>query len=524
MTECGRQFLLATEYDTEGVNLSAIVASSDNYNQVALLHLADQHPPSDIDCGEDHVRCKNHLVVKNTVNINSSILFVALRNSLLLANFVSNDTDLTLQDYHLINLTHFNCSPITSLEIARSVYTICLNLEQSYLSLFEIRLNTEYLTRTIIVGPLARNYFELSASVGLSEFKYVELYHFYFIYFVYANYLYYFEPLEYTMDYVGDLHRNCSSVQELEYAGDDILIAHCRNRAAVYYNLAYGYRTVYQTYAESGRPYVCTNLNTRMKIVQRDGHIQINVGKGNTSNIQLMGEDFVSGECFGDNRGFYFAYIDQTIGTFVLDLATFNFTQLSNQSCSITNQECKPVKVLNKQYLVVHELANDQDGTDLIKIFDSQNNFQMVTQLTSTSAHNTSLNIVTILLKTIDTCYTTTVTTTDLDNNIRSTTTVSVASTSYSTNERTELYHDDIISNTQPPSGTFNMELELGLIAAGLVAIVILIVLTVIAITVQCYVLTTKWQTTYSRYACNILKQTRCMNIIVLLHKLCEIC
>lgn len=490
-TECGKQFLLNIENDTEGVSLSAIVASPNNYDQVTLLHLADQHPPSDVECGEDRFRCKNHLIVKNNV-INSSLLFVALQNSLLLASFVSNDTDLTLQDYHLINLTHFNCSPITSLEIARSVYTICLNLEQSYLSLFEIWLNTESLSRTTIVGPLARNYFELSASVGLSEFKYVELYRFHFIYFVYANHLYYFEPLEYTLDYVGDLYRNCSSVQELEYAGDDTLIAHCRNRAAVYYNLAYGYRTVYQTYAESGRPYVCTNLDTRLTIFQQNGHIQINVGKADTNNIQLMGEDFVSGECFGDNRGFYFAYIDQTIGTFVLDLATFNFTQLSNQSCSVTNQECKPVEVLNKQYIVVH------DSTDLIKIFDSQYNFQMVAEFTlsSVSTHsNTSLNIVTILSNTVDACYTATEATTDLDTN-RFTTTVPVASTSYITDERTELYHDDI-SNTQPPHGAFNSELGTVLIAAGLVAIVILIVLIVIIVIV--FTTVTKWQATYSR-------------------------
>ena len=229
---CNEEFLLTIADDNKGVTLS-VLAENDN-NEERVLYLAGQKLSSHSQCGDDNFRCKNPLIIKNTI-LNSTIAFIPIHNALLLANFVLNDTGLNLEEHHLMNLTRFNCSPVTSFKILSGIYTICLNIEESYLGLFEIRLHSESLTRASIIGPLARNYFSIQSSSQISDFKYIELYNFHFIYFAFANYLYYFDPLNYVLNYAGHFHPNCSSVKELVYIGGDTLTGHCREGATIYF-------------------------------------------------------------------------------------------------------------------------------------------------------------------------------------------------------------------------------------------------------------------------------------------------
>ena len=406
ITGCSRNVLLTVDYNcnTEGVDISVLaVGDTNDYQQLTVLHLIGYRPPSDTDCGgADRFRCKDHLVVKDTT-LNSTTIFVPLQDALLLVEFISNDTHLNMQEYHLINLTRFNCSPVASFKIFRSVYTVCLNIEQSFLGLFEVRLNLDYLTRTIILGPLAgTNYFNSIEGPSLSEFVYVELYHFHFIYFTYENHLYYFEPLEYYLQYSGALHRNCSSVKELVYIGDDILTVHCtRPDATLYYNLVYEYWTHYQLYSDYGRPYVCPDLNTQLKVYQSSGFIEIQqstaMDEDDNNRFELAGENFVLGECFGDSGSYHFVYVDQIEGTFVFDLITFNFTRLTMQSCyNIDNgNSCNPVyRLLDNHRVFIQESDNNQDDADLLKVFDVRNKIWTITEL---SGVNKSLNLVTVL-------------------------------------------------------------------------------------------------------------------------------
>ena len=462
-----------------------LATSTDNYkhNDITVLHLADQEPPSGMQCGEDNFRCKNPLIIKNNL-LNSTILFVPLHNALLLANFVLNDTWLTLKEYHLINLTRFNCTPVTSFEIIESFYTICLNIEESYLALFEIRLNSESLIRTAIIGPLARNYFNIQNS-GLSEFKYIELYHFHFIYFAYASYLYYFDPLNYALDYVGNFHPNCTSAKKLVYIGDDTLIGYCSRGATIYFDLNYQYWTLYQPYSSYGRPFICPNPSKRVVVFSQGGYVQFRASESETIRFELIGENFVSGECFGDSNGFYFVYVDQLEGTFVLDLATFNFTQLSTQSCrSTSNLEYKPVQVLDNQYLIVQQLMNnhenitDSNSTALTVVLDTQNNFQIVTTL---SEINRSTSLVSVIARSINSCPSTVPidrTTTNADAGTTRSIPVEVSA-------EINRGHENI-STTTLPTTSFNSEVTVAIVIgiAGLVLILLLVAATTLILIV----------------------------------------
>ena len=479
-TECDREFLLSVDNNSEGVVLSVLVTSTNNYehNDITVLHLAGQEPPSDMQCGEGSFRCINPLIIKNNL-LNSTTLFVPLRNALLLANFVLNDTGLTLEEYHLINLTRFNCTPVTSFEIIESFYTICLNIEESYLALFEIRLNSESLIRTAIIGPLARNYFNIQNS-GLSEFKYIELYHFHFIYFAYASYLYYFDPLNYALDYVGNFHPNCTSVKELVYIGDDTLIGYCSRGAAIYFDLNYQYWTLYQPYSNYGRPFICPNPSKRVVVFSQGGYVQFHASESETIRFELIGEKFVSGECFGDSNGFYFVYVDQLEGTFVLDLATFNFAQLSTRSCRSTSNQ--PIQVLDNQYLIVQQLMNnhenitDSNSTALTVVLDSQNNFQIITTL---SEINRSTSLVSVIARSINSCPSTVPidrTTTNADAGTTRSIPVEVST-------KINRGHENI-STTHLPTTSFNSEVIVAIVigVAGLVLIVLLVAATTLMI------------------------------------------
>ena len=173
-SECSEEFLLVIHEDSEGVALSVLAA--DSSNEEIVLHLAGQKLPLDTQCGEDGFRCKSFLIIRNSI-LNSTLVFVSLHNALLLTRFVLNDTGITLEEYHLINLTRFNCTPVASFQVLHSVYTVCLNVEESYLALFEVRLTSEPLTRASIIGPLARNSFSIQSSNQISNFKYIELFY-----------------------------------------------------------------------------------------------------------------------------------------------------------------------------------------------------------------------------------------------------------------------------------------------------------------------------------------------------------
>lgn len=480
---CNEEFLLNIADDHKGVTLSVLAANDNNDERV--LHLTGQMLPSDSQCGEDNFRCKSPLIIKNTI-LNSTIIFVPLHNALLLANFVLNDTGLNLEEYHLINLTRFNCSPVTSFKILSSVYTICLNIEESYLGLFEIRLNSDSLTRASIIGPLAQNYFSIQSSSQVSDFKYIELYNFHFIYFAFANYLYYFDPLNYVLNYAGHFHPNCTSVKELVYIGGDTLTGYCREGATIYFDLNYESWTFYQPYLSYGRPFVCPDPSKRLIVFlqMQGGYVQFNVNETKTIRLELVGESFISGECFGDSSGFYFVYVDQQEGTFVLNLTTFNSTQLSTQQpCFNNNLKCMPVQVLDNQYLIVQQRENFTDTNNntalWTTVFDAQDNFQIVSTFSET---NRSTTLIFIIANDLKSCPSTAPV-------VDTTTVTSMAtSTEVTTTIQTEISETIIeghASTTFPaPSFSIKVTVAIGISVAGLALIVLLIVVTTLILIV----------------------------------------
>lgn len=491
-SKCNGEFLLSIDNDSEGVTLSTLAANDNNNAMVRVLYLDGQKLPSDVQCGEDNFRCKNPLTIKNTL-LNSTIMFFPLCNALLLADFVLNDTGVILEEHHLINFTRFNCTPVTSVKILYSVYTICLNIDRSYVGLFEIQLNPESLIRTSVIGPLAQNYFSIQSSSQISEFKYIELYNFHFIYFAYAKYLYYFDPLNYVLNYAGNFHPNCTSVKELVYIGGNTLIGYCREGATIYFDLNYESWTFYQPYSSYGRSFVCPDQDKRLVVFSEGSYAQFNdVSESKTIRLELIGENFVSGECFGDSSGFYFVYVDQREGTFIINLTTFNFTQLSTQPCFAVDGivKCKPFQVIDNQYLIVQQWGNPENLTDSNNntvlqtvVFNTQNNFQIATTIISNEI-NESLSLVSVIPNSIKSCPNTATT---VETTVQSLTTSTDSATAIPTEITDHETTVEVHASTKlipAPSVSSEVTLAISIAVGGLVLIMLLIVSATLILTV----------------------------------------
>ena len=277
------------------------------------------------------------------------------------------------------------------------------------------------------------------------------------------------------------------------YIGGDTLIGSCREGATIYFDLNYETWTKYQPYSSYGRPYVCPDCSKRLVVFLQGGYVQFNVSETKMIRLELLGDNFVSGECFGNSSGFHFVYIDQQEGTFILDLTTFNFTQLSTKPCFTidNNLKCAQVQVLDNQYLVVRQWENHENligpnnsTAQQTTVFDAQDSFQVVTTISET---NRSTSLISIIASNLKSCPSTVpiVPTTEM-------TMATTASRSTTPTEIIETSEDRISTNLATTSFTDSNEATLILVIAigvtGLVLIVLLFTVTILIIIIIIFV------------------------------------
>ena len=217
-----------------------------------------------------------------------------------------------------------------------------------------------------------------------------------------------------------------------------------------------------------------------MVVFLQGGYVQFNLSESKTIRLELIGDNFISGECFGDSSGFHFVYVDEQEGTFVLDLTTFNFTQLSTQQpCFNNNLKCTPVQVLDSQYLVVQQWENHENFTDSnnntalrTTVFDAQDNFQIVSTI---SEMNSSTRLISIIVNNLTSCPSTgpmvdTTTETSIVTNTEVASTIPTIIESHTSNKF--------------DATSFNSEvtLAIGVGVAGLVLIMLLITVIILII------------------------------------------
>ena len=365
------------------------------------------------DCGDQFYRCQPlHSSPEYSLKVNMStisgssdneyILLVPLHNGILLLEIRPSISNQNLEMVFGSSqiLTSTGCSPTTVFKIYDSYYTMCTDLQNRYISLYEVRLNSTHINQSQLLGPLvslSSEYLSIFTSadvMNMSNFLlYTDIPHQPFIYFAIDNYLFTIAPLDWSIyDEFSPLGSGCRKTKRLVQSSGPThqLLAYCLSEY-VYYDLELQYWLSEHTYENSGVPYICPNQN--YEITVKEDYLEYRIGSrmGTLSNV-----DFDNGLCLnGTASNNFFTYIDKTTDS----LHIFNLTSASETHLeSVITTECSgvdciPLELVGDRYLVIQQARE----SGMIHVLDIDSDFRTVVSVD----HQTPSLVTIVQVKTI---------------------------------------------------------------------------------------------------------------------------
>jgi hypothetical protein len=249
-----------------------------------------------------------------------------------------------------------SCSPSSVYKILDTHFVVCTNKTTNYVSVFEVQLNASSLSSTDLTYPT--NQLLIPSFVGnienASNFVHIELdrNHEYIIFAV-GTVIYSMRPFLYAAGPFGNgvPSATCERVGSLVHKGGSELYAYCSEHLFTY-DIGEENWLVQDTFARRGLPYQCPEEETGLSVFA--DYIQYNLD-GLVENVEIQGNSYSSGVCFGNTTQSYFAFRDKSRGVFSLTLQTSETVSVSAQACQ---DECYPLTVINSRYLIVREDAS----------------------------------------------------------------------------------------------------------------------------------------------------------------------
>ena len=331
-----------------------------------------------IDCGDGYFRCKPlPVATQNTSNETAYQLLVPLSGGLLVMelNFQpANNSNMVFGAFRILNTG--DCSPTTIFKLYDSHYTMCTNLQNKLVSLYEIRVNKSSIERTEISGPLVTveqlaDFIDASDVVNMSNFLLsTNDPNIPYIYFAVDNYLFAITPLDYSVDFdflqVGTTR--CRYIHRLVHVSNSQILAYCSSEF-VYFDTEHEDWVSEHSYSDSGVPYVCPNEMYGVSAFQDYLEYSIGQRKGTLSHVNVD-----SGVCFSGTGGQnYFVYNDKITNTTSLMNLT-SPSQAQVQFCEDTG--CLPIITVEDpiRYLIVRQPSSD----GRVSVLDIKANFSAV--------------------------------------------------------------------------------------------------------------------------------------------------
>ena len=349
------------------------------------------------DCGHQYFRCQ-HLLVTTSSQVTSGssehIVFVPLHNGLLLLKlyYSIQNSQMEFGSFNILNINR--CSPTAVFKIYDSVYTMCTDLQNQYISVYEVRLNGTQIQQAELLGPLTGlsgedlSGFASSDLVNMSDYLlYMDIPHQPLIYFAIDNYLFAIAPLDYSIyDEFNAIGTNCRHIYHLVKASSHSqLLAYC-SEDYVYYDTEMQYWLSEHAYESSGVPYLCPNQNYGVTVY--DDYLEYRIGSmtGTISDV-----DFDSGLCInGSTEGNFLTYIDKTDDS----VQVINLTSTSQAPVALSfavgcaDVDCIPLLLVDDRYLVIQQAGGD----GIMLVLDTNNEFRTTVNV----AHQTP-SLVTVL-------------------------------------------------------------------------------------------------------------------------------
>ena len=269
-----------------------------------------------------------------------------------------------------------NCSSLNAYQIGTTYYVPCITRERLYVCTLTI--NTTAIAQSSVhscqqmlnIGTVG---FTSLSNIVLSDDMYVPQQH---LLFLLQNGLYNLFPITNDITYVGDFSHLCSRIDQLLLSpkGDGELLLYCRDRTSIVYSTDVdqivnfgGLENVQYPCSPSAEFIIHLNQN-QMELshkLRNNGSDRVQISPSPT-----ISSDFHSGICFNNGDHNLFAYTDQSMGVYLFNATSRNFTLLPNTCCCGTEDECEFILVYNDQYLVVrnreenrvtvHDIRQDQ--------------------------------------------------------------------------------------------------------------------------------------------------------------------
>ena len=353
-----------------------------------------------LDCGHQYFRCQQLMSVSTspTITFNQDsehVLLVPLQNGLLLLKLNSRqNSPLMFGSYRI--LANNRCSPTAVFRIYDSLYTMCTDLQNLYISLYEVRLNGTQIQEAQLFGPLAGLSsndlagFASSDILNMSDFLvYTDVPHQPLVYFAVDNYLFTLAPLDWSFyDEFSPIGARCRQIYHLmKVASTSQLLAYCSSRY-VYYDTEYQNWLSEHTYENSGIPYICPDQT--YKVIVHSDYLEYSIGSNMGTVTDVY---FDNGLCLNSSAvGNYLAYIDKradSVRFFVLNQSTWRqppSVQSLRVGCS--DVDCIPLLSIGDRYLVIQQA----EGDSVLIVLDTDHDFRVVVNV----SHQTP-SLVTIL-------------------------------------------------------------------------------------------------------------------------------
>lgn len=343
------------------------------------------------DCGHQYFRCQKSLVLippPITSNPQGSletlhILLVPLQNGLLLLELHFLQSSLMQFGSYKV-LTNSQCSPSAVFRIYDSFYSMCTDLENLYISLYEVRLNGTQIQEAQLFGPLVSlsnddlGGFTSSDVMNTSNFLlYTDIPHQPLIYFAIDSYLFTIAPLDWSFyDEFDPIGARCRQIHNLVNAPNSQLLTYC-SKEYVYYDVDYQDWLSEHTYENSGMPHLCPNQN--YGVVVHNDYLEYRIGSntGSFSNVY-----FDNGLCLNGSKSNivnFFVYIDKRTDSvryiaFNRSSSLTDLVQSFRVGCSSAIVDCIPLLSINDRYLVIQQAQGD----GVILVLDADDDFRRV--------------------------------------------------------------------------------------------------------------------------------------------------
>ena len=321
------------------------------------LTLQGHHLSSE--CGHNFVHCQNLLKDSFLVNgVQRTIVFVPLVEGIALIGLSRDSAAHYHIQLHTILQTigppvEISCSPSTMFKVLDSYFAVCTNQTTNFVSVFEVLLNTSSLSNTLITFPA--NQITIPPFVGsivnASNFVHVEIdrNHEYIIFAV-GTVMYSMRPFLYASGPLGNdiPSATCERVSALVYRQGSELYAFCSEHLFTY-DIGEEDWLVQDTFARRGIPYHCPRQETDLSVFA--DYIQYRID-GLVETVEIEGDSYSSGVCFGNSTRSYFAFRDKGAGVFVLHLQNSELVSVSTSSCQ---HDCYPLNAVDNRYLILRE-------------------------------------------------------------------------------------------------------------------------------------------------------------------------